>query len=151
MCEIAHVAAREILDSRGNPTIEVDVCLSTGDMDRASVPSGASKGESEAIELRDGNKKRYQGKGVLKAVENANKIVAPKIIGMDVLDQVGIDTFLIELDGTENKSVLGANLTTGISVAAAKAAANFMGLPLYRYLGGAFARELPVPMMNVIN
>jgi enolase len=151
MCEIAHVAAREILDSRGNPTIEVDVYLSTGDMGRASVPSGASKGESEAIELRDGNKKRYQGKGVLKAVENANKIVAPKIIGMDVLDQVGIDTFLIELDGTENKSVLGANLTTGISVAAAKAAANFMGLPLYRYLGGAFARELPVPMMNVIN
>jgi enolase len=151
MSEIVDVVAREILDSRGNPTVEVDVHLDTGDMGRASVPSGASKGESEAVELRDGDKKRYLGKGVLKAVENATKLVAPKLTGMDVLDQVGIDRMLIELDGTENKSILGANLTTGVSVAAAKAAANFLGLPLYRYLGGPFARELPVPQMNIMN
>lgn len=151
MCEILDVVAREILDSRGNPTVEVDVHLSTGEMGRASVPSGASKGEREAIELRDGDKKKFKGKGVLKAIENVRTIVAPRLIGMDALDQVGVDALLLELDGTENKSVLGANTTTGISVATAKAASNFMGLPLYRYLGGAFARELPVPMMNVIN
>ena len=120
-------------------------------MGRASVPSGASKGESESVELRDGDKKRYRGKGVLKVVENVTKVVAPELIGMDVLDQVGIDSLLIELDGTENKSVLGANLTTGVSVAAAKAAATYFDLPLYRYLGGAFARELPVPQMNIMN
>jgi enolase len=151
MSEIVDVVAREILDSRGNPTIEVEVFLSTGDMGRASVPSGASKGESEAVELRDGDKKRYKGKGVLKAVENVTKLVALKMTGMDVLDQVGIDSMLIELDGTENKSLLGANLTTGVSVAAAKAAAALLGLPLYRYLGGPFARELPVPQMNIMN
>ena len=151
MSEIVHVVAREILDSRGNPTVEVDVLLSSGDMGRASVPSGASKGESESMELRDGDKKRYRGKGVLKVVENVTKVVAPELIGMDVLDQVGIDSLLIELDGTENKSVLGANLTTGISVAAAKAAATYLDLPLYRYLGGTFARELPVPQMNIMN
>ena len=151
MSKITTVAAREILDSRGNPTIEIDIHLSTGEMGRASVPSGASKGESEAVELRDEDKKRYRGKGVLKAVENVTKIVTPKLIGMDVLDLAGIDSMLIELDGTENKSVLGANLTTGVSIASARAAANFMGVPLYRYLGGALARELPVPQMNIIN
>jgi enolase len=151
MSKITTVAAREILDSRGNPTIEIDIHLSTGEMGRASVPSGASKGESEAVELRDEDKKRYRGKGVLKAVENVTKIVTPKLIGMNVLDLTGIDSMLIELDGTENKSVLGANLTTGVSIASARAAANFIGVPLYRYLGGAFARELPVPQMNIIN
>ena len=151
MSKIVTVAAREILDSRGNPTIEIDIHLSTGEMGRASVPSGASKGESEAVELRDEDKKRYRGKGVLKAVENVTKIVTPKLIGMDVLDLAGIDSMLIELDGTENKSVLGANLTTGVSIASARAAANFIGVPLYRYLGGALARELPVPQMNIIN
>ncbi|MGD0822031.1 MAG: phosphopyruvate hydratase [Desulfomonilia bacterium] len=151
MSKIVTVAAREILDSRGNPTIEIDIHLSTGEMGRASVPSGASKGESEAVELRDEDKKRYRGKGVLKAVENVTKIVTPKLVGMDVLDLAGIDSMLIELDGTENKSVLGANLTTGVSIASARAAANFIGVPLYRYLGGALARELPVPQMNIIN
>ena len=151
MCEILDAVAREIVDSRGNPTIEVDIYLSTGDLGRASAPSGASTGEREAIELRDGDKKRYRGKGVLKAVENVNKKVAPQLIGMDVMDQVGIDKALLELDGTENKSKIGANATTAVSVAAAKAAANFLGLPLYSYLGGAFARELPVPLLNIIN
>jgi len=151
MCEILDAVAREIVDSRGNPTIEVDIYLSTGDLGRASAPSGASTGEREAIELRDGDKKRYRGKGVLKAVENVNKKVAPQLIGMDVMDQVGIDKALLKLDGTENKSKIGANATTAVSVAAAKAAANFLGLPLYRYLGGAFARELPVPLLNIIN
>ena len=151
MCEILDAVAREIVDSRGNPTIEVDIYLSTGDLGRASAPSGASTGEREAIELRDGDKKRYRGKGVLKAVENVNKKVAPQLIGMDVMDQVGIDKALLKLDGTENKSKIGANATTAVSVAVAKAAANFLGLPLYRYLGGAFARELPVPLLNIIN
>jgi enolase 1/2/3 len=151
MCEILDAVAREIVDSRGNPTIEVDIYLSTGDLGRASAPSGASTGEREAVELRDGDKKRYRGKGVLKAVENVNKKVAPQLIGMDVMDQVGIDKALLELDGTENKSKIGANATTAVSVAAAKAAANFLGLPLYSYLGGAFARELPVPLLNIIN
>ncbi|MEN6474203.1 MAG: phosphopyruvate hydratase [Syntrophaceae bacterium] len=151
MSEILDVVAREILDSRGNPTVEVDVYLSTGDYGRAAAPSGASTGEREAIELRDGDKKRYSGKGTLKAVDNVNKKIAPKLIGMDVLDQVGIDQELLDLDGTDNKAKLGANATTAVSVAAAKAAANFMGLPLYRYLGGAFARELPMPLFNIIN
>jgi enolase len=151
MSEILDVVAREILDSRGNPTVEVDVYLSTGDYGRAAAPSGASTGEREAIELRDGDKKRYLGKGTLKAVDNVNKKIAPKLIGMDVLDQVGIDQELLDLDGTDNKAKLGANATTAVSVAAAKAAANFMGLPLYRYLGGAFARELPMPLFNIIN
>ncbi len=151
MSEILDVVAREILDSRGNPTVEVDVFLSTGDMGRAAVPSGASTGANEAMELRDGDPKRYKGKGTTKAVDNVNKKVAPALVGMDALDQVGIDSLLLELDETENKSRLGANATTGVSVAVAKAAANFLGLPLYRYLGGAFAREIPVPMMNVIN
>ena len=151
MSEIIDVVAREILDSRGNPTVEVDIYLSTGDMGKASVPSGASTGEHEAMELRDGDEKRYRGKGTLKAVENVNKKIAPRLIGMDVLDQVGIDTMLLEIDETANKSKLGANATTGVSVAAARAASVFMGLPLYRYLGGAFARELPVPQMNIIN
>lgn len=151
MSEIQGVLAREILDSRGNPTIEVDVYLSTGDMGRAAVPSGASTGEYEAVELRDGDKSRYKGKGVLKAVENVNTKIAPALIGMDALDQAGIDSIMLELDGTETKSVLGANSTTGVSVAVAKAASTFLGIPLYKYVGGVFARELPVPMMNVIN
>jgi enolase len=151
MSEILDVVAREILDSRGNPTVEVDVFLSTGDMGRASVPSGASTGAYEAVELRDGDPKRYKGKGTLKAVENVNTKIAPNLVGMDVFDQVGIDKLLLDLDETENKSKLGANATTGVSVAVARAASNFLGLPLYRYLGGAFARELPVPQMNIIN
>jgi enolase len=151
MSEILDVVAREILDSRGNPTVEVDVFLSTGDMGRAAVPSGASTGANEAIELRDGNPKRYKGKGTTKAVENVNKKIAPALVGMDAFDQVGIDSLLLELDETENKSKLGANATTGVSVAVARAAANFIGLPLYRYIGGAFAREIPVPQMNIIN
>ena len=151
MSEIIDVVAREILDSRGNPTVEVDIYLSTGDMGRASVPSGASTGQHEAVELRDGDAKRYRGKGTLKAVENVNKKIAPRLVGLDVLDQVGIDQLLLELDDTPNKAKLGANATTGVSVAAARAASVFMGLPLFRYLGGAFARELPVPQMNIIN
>lgn len=151
MSEILDVVAREILDSRGNPTVEVDVYLSCGEMGRASVPSGASTGEREALELRDGDKKRYGGKGTLKAVENVNKIITPELIGMDALDQAGIDNILLEIDDTPTKSKLGANATTGVSVAVARAAATFMGLPLYRYIGGAFARELPVPQMNIIN
>jgi enolase len=151
MSEILDVIAREILDSRGNPTVEVDVHLSTGDMGRASVPSGASTGQNEAVELRDGDAKRYRGKGVLKAVENVNATIAPKLVGMDVFDQVGIDSLLLELDETENKSRIGANATTGVSVAAARAASVFLGMPLYRYIGGAFAREIPVPMLNIIN
>lgn len=151
MSEILDIVAREILDSRGNPTVEVDVYLSCGEMGRASVPSGASTGEREALELRDGDRKRYGGKGTLKAVENVNKIIAPELIGMDALDQAGVDNILLGLDDTPTKSKLGANATTGTSVAVARAAATFMGLPLYRYLGGAFARELPVPQMNIIN
>lgn len=151
MSEILDVIAREILDSRGNPTVEVDVYLSTGDMGRASVPSGASTGQNEAIELRDSDAKRYRGKGVLKAVENVNATIAPQLVGMDVFDQVGIDNLLLEIDGTENKSKLGANATTGVSVAVARAASVFLGMPLYRYVGGAFAREIPVPLLNIIN
>ena len=151
MSEILDVIAREILDSRGNPTVEVDVYLSTGDMGRASVPSGASTGQNEAIELRDSDAKRYRGKGVLKAVENVNATIAPQLVGMDVFDQVGIDNLLLEIDGSENKSKLGANATTGVSVAVARAASVFLGMPLYRYIGGAFAREIPVPQLNIIN
>jgi enolase len=148
---IVKIKAREILDSRGNPTIEVDVYLESGAMGRAAVPSGASTGENEAIELRDKDETRYLGKGVLKAVENVNNIIADELEGWDALDQVGIDRFLIQLDGTPNKSQLGANAILGVSLAVAKAAANHLGLPLYRYIGGVNAKVLPVPLMNILN
>ncbi|MCK4906786.1 MAG: phosphopyruvate hydratase [Spirochaetes bacterium] len=151
MSIIIDVNAREILDSRGNPTIEVDVYCTDGSFGRAAVPSGASTGEAEAVELRDGDKSRYLGKGVLNAVKNVNEIIAPEIIDMDVTDQAFIDKTMIELDGTENKSKLGANAILGVSLACAKAAANSCGLPLYQYLGGPNARILPVPMANIIN
>ncbi len=151
MSEIIDVYAREILDSRGNPTVEVEIALESGIMARAAVPSGASTGEREAIELRDGDMARYLGKGVLKAVENVNEIIAAEIIGLDASDQVGIDRKLIDMDGTESKSKLGANALLGVSIACAKAAAEEAGLPLYQYLGGTNAKELPVPMMNIIN
>ncbi len=149
--DIVTILGREILDSRGNPTVEVEVTLSSGVVGRASVPSGASTGEHEAVELRDGNKQRYEGKGVLKAVENINTIIAPSLFGMPVFDQRAIDNKLIELDGTKNKSNLGANAILGVSLAVAKAAANELGIPLYRYIGGANPYVLPVPMMNIIN
>jgi enolase len=148
---IENVHAREILDSRGNPTLEVEVTLSDGSLGRAAVPSGASTGAHEAVELRDGDKKRYLGKGVLLAVGNVNEVLAPKLRGMDALDQAALDHFLIQLDGTPNKGMLGANAVLGISLAAAHAAARSVGLPLYRYLGGTNARVLPVPMMNILN
>ena len=148
---ISDVKAREILDSRGNPTIEVEVLLESGAFGRAAVPSGASTGENEALELRDGDKGRYLGKGVLKAVENVNEIIAKEIIGMDATDQVAIDSKLLEMDGTKTKSKLGANAMLGVSLAVAKAAADYSELPLYRYIGGANAKTLPVPMMNIIN
>ena len=151
MSEIVDVLAREILDSRGNPTIEVEVQLASGATGTAAVPSGASTGENEAIELRDGDKKRYLGKGVLKAVENVNDVMYPELVGFDALDQVGLDKLMIEMDGTETKSKLGANAMLGVSLAAAKAAAQLSGLPLFRYIGGANAKVLPVPMMNVLN
>ncbi len=151
MSAIYDVIAREILDSRGNPTIEVEVVLESGAVGRAGVPSGASTGEHEAIELRDGDKSRYLGKGVIKAVDNVNNIIFPAVEGMDALDQEGLDAALIELDGTKNKSNLGANAMLGVSLAVAKAAANSLGLPLYRYIGGTNAKTLPVPMMNIIN
>lgn len=151
MTDIIDVVAREILDSRGNPTVEVDVWLSNGIMGRAAVPSGASTGEHEAVELRDGDKERYSGKGVLKAVQNVNDIIADEIIEMDATDQVAIDRALIELDGTENKGKLGANAILGVSLAVAKAAAEAMELPLYQYIGGTNAKTLPVPMMNILN
>lgn len=151
MTEITHVTAREILDSRGNPTIEVELLTENGFVGRAAVPSGASTGEFEACELRDGDKGRYLGKGVLKAVRNVKEQIAPKILGFDVFDQLALDQLLIQLDGTENKTNLGANAILGVSLAAAKAAAAESGLPLYRYLGGSFARTLPVPLMNIIN
>ena len=151
MSIIEGIVGREVLDSRGNPTVEVEVVLSSGAMGRAAVPSGASTGAHEAVELRDGDKKRYGGKGVLKAVENVNDTLADELIGMDALDQIAIDEYLIELDGTENKRNLGANAILGISLAVAKAAAEAVGLPLYRYLGGVSARTLPVPMMNILN
>ncbi len=148
---IANIHGREIIDSRGNPTIEVDVELESGIIGRAAVPSGASTGENEALELRDGDKKRYLGKGVLKAVENVNKVIAPALIGMHSTDQVKIDKIMIAMDGTKTKSKLGANAMLGVSLAVAKAAAEYSGLPLYRYIGGANAKTLPVPMMNIIN
>jgi len=150
MSLILDIVAREILDSRGNPTIEVDCITESGAFGRAQVPSGASTGKHEALELRDGED-RYNGKGVLKAVQNVNDIIAPEITGEDVLDQANIDRILIELDGTENKSNLGANAILGVSLAVAKAGADFLGLPLYRYIGGTGARVLPVPMCNIIN
>jgi enolase len=143
--------AREIIDSRGNPTVEVEVTLENGVVGRAAVPSGASTGENEALELRDGDKSRYLGKGVLKAVENVNEKIFPEIEGMDALDQVGVDRTMIELDGTATKSNLGANAMLGVSLAVAHAAANSLEIPLFRYLGGVNAKTLPVPMMNIIN
>ena len=151
MSEIVSVHAREILDSRGNPTIEVEVSTSSGYFGRAAVPSGASTGENEALELRDGDKSRYLGKGVLKAVNNVNNAIAEEIIGMDVTDQTGIDRKMLDLDGTRTKSNLGANAILGVSLAVARAAASFHGLPLFRYIGGVNAVTLPVPMMNIIN
>ena len=149
--KIEKIVAREILDSRGNPTVEVDVVLESGIMGRASVPSGASTGEHEALELRDGDKQRYGGKGVQKAVDNVNKIIAPKLIGMSSLNQRGIDYAMLALDGTKTKSNLGANAILGVSLAVAKAAANYLDLPLYRYIGGTNTYVMPVPMMNIIN
>ncbi len=151
MSEIADVRAREILDSRGNPTVEADVILRNGIVGRAAVPSGASTGEHEAVELRDGDKRRFHGKGVLKAVENVRQVIAPAVRGLDPLDQVGLDERLIELDGTPNKSKLGANAIVAVSLATARAAAQHVRLPLYRYLGGPLSRVLPVPFMNVLN
>ncbi|MDH4101481.1 MAG: phosphopyruvate hydratase [Nitrospirota bacterium] len=151
MSEIVDVFGREILDSRGNPTIEVEVILENGIMGRAAVPSGASTGEKEAVELRDGDKKRYLGKGVRKAVDNVIDEIAPELIGFDASEQVLIDKIMIELDGTPNKSRLGANAILGVSLATARAAAEDAGLPLYRYIGGSNARELPLPMMNILN
>jgi enolase len=151
MSTIVDVFAREILDSRGNPTVEVDVMIESGILGRAAVPSGASTGENEAVELRDGDKTRYLGKGVSKAVQNVNETIANEIIGEDALNQAEIDKIMIELDGTPNKSKLGANAILGVSLATAKAASDFVGLPLYRYIGGANAKVLPVPMMNIVN
>ncbi len=151
MSTIEYIDAREVLDSRGNPTVEVDVVLEDGSMGRAAVPSGASTGEHEAMELRDGDKGRYMGKGVLKAVENVNNTIAAELVGLDALDQVDIDRTMIELDGTENKSKLGANAILGVSMATARAAADFLGLPLFKYLGSYHASMLPVPMANILN
>ncbi len=151
MFEICEVIGREVMDSRGNPTVEVDVALLDGSVGRAAVPSGASTGEREALELVDGDKARYGGKGRLHAVENVNNVIAPEIIGMDATSQVEVDEVMIDLDGTENKSRLGANAILGVSMATAKAAANAVGLPLYQYIGGVSARQLPVPMMNILN
>ncbi|MCL2804359.1 MAG: phosphopyruvate hydratase [Treponema sp.] len=151
MSIIEYVEAREIIDSRGNPTVEVDVYLEDGSMGRAAVPSGASTGAYEAVELRDGDKDRYLGKGVLKAIDNVNNIIAPEIMGLDALEQVDIDRTMIELDGTENKSKLGANAILGVSMATARAAADFLCIPLYKYLGSFHSNLLPVPMANIIN
>ncbi len=151
MSTIVGVYGREILDSRGNPTIEVEVYLEDGSMGRAGIPSGASTGAFEAVELRDGDKSRYLGKGVLTAVQNVNEIIAPEIIGMDATDQVTIDKIMIELDGTHNKAKLGANAILGVSLAVAKAAAESLDLPLFQYIGGTNAKVLPVPMMNILN
>ncbi|MFI3285584.1 MAG: phosphopyruvate hydratase [Rikenellaceae bacterium] len=151
MSQIVEVHAREILDSRGNPTIEVEVTTLSGVMGRAAVPSGASTGVNEALELRDGDKGRFLGKGVLKAVENVNEVIAPAVIGLDVTDQVGVDRTMLELDGTATKSKLGANAILGVSLACAVTAAKLLEMPLYRYIGGTNAKTLPVPMMNIIN
>ena len=151
MSYIAEVFARQILDSRGNPTVEVDVLTDEGALGRAAVPSGASTGVHEAVELRDGDKKNYLGRGVLKAVKNVNNILAPALLGNDVADQTGIDAMMIQLDGTENKGKLGANALLAVSMAVAKAAAEEAGLPLFRYVGGTNAKTLPIPMMNILN
>ena len=151
MTEIINVAAREILDSRGNPTVEVEVAVASGHLGRAAVPSGASTGEREALELRDGDKKRYLGKGVLKAVRNVNALIGPAIVGMDASDQASLDARMIALDGTKTKAKLGANAVLGVSLAAARAASLSHELPLYRYVGGVNARTLPVPLMNILN
>jgi enolase len=151
MSTIEEILAREILDSRGNPTVEVDVYLDSGDVGRAAVPSGASTGEHEAIELRDGDSERYLGKGVLRAVGNVSEIIRPELLGVDSLDQAYVDSLLLDMDGTYNKEKLGANAMLGVSLAVAKAASAFLDLPLYQYLGGVGARTLPVPMMNIIN
>jgi enolase len=151
MSYISEIFARQILDSRGNPTVEVDVLTDEGALGRAAVPSGASTGAHEAVELRDGDKKKYVGKGVLKAVKNVNDIIAPVLLGYDVADQTGIDQLMIELDGTENKAKLGANATLAVSMAVAKAAAEEASLPLFRYIGGTNAKTLPIPMMNILN
>ena len=151
MSYIAEIHSRQILDSRGNPTVEVDILTDEGVLGRAAVPSGASTGIHEAVELRDGDKKIYQGKGVLKAVNNVNSLIAEKVLGWDVADQAGLDELLIALDGTENKSKLGANAMLAVSMAAAKAAAQESGLPLFRYIGGTNAKTLPIPMMNILN
>ena len=151
MCYIEDVWARQILDSRGNPTVEVEVTLESGVIGRAAVPSGASTGMYEAVELRDGDKSYYMGKSVLKAVNNVNEVIAPEIIGMSAFDQVGVDKLMIELDGTNNKGKLGANAILGVSIAVAKAAAEELGLPLYQYIGGVNSKTLPVPMMNILN
>lgn len=151
MTHIVEITGREILDSRGNPTVEVDVMLESGAIGRAAVPSGASTGENEALELRDGDKSRYMGKGVLRAVENVNTVISDALLGMEVSDQVAIDRLLIELDGTKTKCNLGANAMLGVSLACAKAAAAALEIPLYRYIGGCNAKVLPVPMMNIIN
>ena len=148
---ITDIYAREVLDSRGNPTVEVEVYTESGAFGRAIVPSGASTGEHEAVELRDGDKKRYLGKGVLKAVNNVNEIIAPELVGFDVTNQLAIDELMIKLDGTKNKGNLGANAILGVSMAAAKAAADFLGIELFEYLGGFNTKELPVPMMNILN
>ena len=148
---IEKVHAREILDSRGNPTVEVEVSLKSGVVGRASVPSGASTGENEALELRDGDKSRYCGKGVLKAVENVNNVIAPALVGFSALEQRAIDHKMLELDGTKTKSNLGANAILGVSLAVAHAAAEYLRIPLYRYIGGCNTYTLPVPMMNIIN
>src|SRR6187399_2414877 len=151
MSYISEVFARQILDSRGNPTVEVDVITDEGAVGRAAVPSGASTGIHEAVELRDDDKKRYVGKGVLKAAKNVNTIVAPALLGYDVADQTGLDEMMIELDGTANKGKLGANALLAVSMAVAKAAAEEAALPLYRYIGGTNAKTLPIPMMNILN
>ena len=148
---ITDVWAREILDSRGNPTLEVEVTLEDGTIGRAAVPSGASTGENEAVELRDGDKARYNGKGVLKAVGNVNDVLSEEVVGFEATDQIGIDKMMIQLDGTPNKGKLGANAILGVSLATAKAAALTLGMPLYRYIGGTNAKILPVPMMNILN
>ncbi len=151
MSIIEYVEAREILDSRGNPTVEVDVILEDGSLGRAAVPSGASTGEHEAVELRDGDKERYLGKGVQMAVENVNNIISSEIVGLDAIDQVDIDKTLIELDGTENKGKLGANAILGVSLATARAASDFLGLPLFKYLGSFHSSVMPIPMANILN
>src|SRR5688572_16412207 len=149
MSYISEIFARQILDSRGNPTVEVDVITDEGALGRAAVPSGASTGMHEAVELRDGDKKKYLGKGVLKAVKNVNDIISPALLGDDVADQTGIDEMMLALDGTANKEILGANAILAVSMAVAKAAAEEAALPLYRYIGGTNAKTLPMPMMNI--